>query len=385
MISGYKTLPPIQLANAFHALHSGAIDGRSLRVFFACAALVAVREAAKRSRQARRGKSFVHYRPAELQRLTGLAARALKRALRQLRAAGVVEFTEGEIAFSTQPLPGSEDLLEALRCRRSPKRPIPVPRAVLRFLAQNRTLALSQTVVAYLVRGLSLSRQGGEVSHKGTVKVSWIADTFGLSERAVRYARAELVRLGWFGRDAHSVQRKLNRDGAYFVVNLDWSFTRNRRGDSAPLPPKTGTPFAPPREDRKTSIEVKHQKAQTAEPAGVCKMEGGKIPTLRNISPLDLRRIDRLEVLFTQAAHAGWMQPSEANALNFLAAAVRAREVGSDPPRLFVSLVRQRLGQNITQAQEERARLALARFREQRPQGFRPPISSLSTTVADLY
>jgi hypothetical protein len=46
---------------------------------------------------------------------------------------------------------------------------------------------------------------------------------------------------------------------------------------------------------------------------------------------------------------------------------VRAREVGHHPPRLFVSLVRQRLGQNITQTQEERARLALARFRERRP------------------
>jgi len=46
-----------------------------------------------------------------------------------------------------------------------------------------------------------------------------------------------------------------------------------------------------------------------------------------------LRRIDRLEALFVQAAHAGWMQPSEANALNFVAAAVRAREVGHDPAR----------------------------------------------------
>jgi hypothetical protein len=45
------------------------------------------------------------------------------------------------------------------------------------------------------------------------------------------------------------------------------------------------------------------------------------------------------------------MQPSEANALNF-AAAVRAREVGYDPARLFVNLGRGRLGQNITQTQD---------------------------------
>ena len=39
--------------------------------------------------------------------------------------------------------------------------------------------------------------------------------------------------------------------------------------------------------------------------------------------------------------------------------------------RLFVSLVRQGLGQNITQAQEDRARPALVRFRELRTEGFR--------------
>ncbi len=67
------------------------------------------------------------------------------------------------------------------------------------------------------------------------------------------------------------------------------------------------------------------------------------------------------------------------------AAAVRAREVSHDPARRFVNLVRQRLGENITQTQENRARLTLVRFRELRPEGFRPQISSLSTMVADLY
>ena len=46
-----------------------------------------------------------------------------------------------------------------------------------------------------------------------------------------------------------------------------------------------------------------------------------------------------------------------------------------DPARLFVNLVRQRLGQHITQTQENRARQALVRFRELRPEGFRPEIA----------
>src|SRR5262249_39520656 len=86
MSCGYKTVTPIHLANALHALDSQTIDGRALRVFFACLALVAVREAARRYRQTRREKPkpLSRYRLAELQRLTNLAPRALKRALRQL-------------------------------------------------------------------------------------------------------------------------------------------------------------------------------------------------------------------------------------------------------------------------------------------------------------
>jgi hypothetical protein len=120
--------------------------------------------------------------------------RAIKPALRRLQRAGLITFSEGEMVITTEPLPGSEEPLEALRCGRSPRRPIPVPRAVLRFLAGNGRAALTKTILAYVVRGLSLCRVQGTVTSKGTVKISWIADTFGLSERAARYGRAELIR-----------------------------------------------------------------------------------------------------------------------------------------------------------------------------------------------
>ena len=56
--------------------------------------------------------------------------------------------------------------------------------------------------------------------------------------------------------------------------------------------------------------------------------------------------------------------------LNFVAAAVLAREVGVDPPRVFVTLVRDGWWQNITHAQEESARQALAMYRETFLGGF---------------
>ena len=55
-------------------------------------------------------------------------------------------------------------------------------------------------MLAYCVRGLSLARDG-EVKGKGTAKACWIADTFGVSLRAVRLAQAELIAAGFISRD----------------------------------------------------------------------------------------------------------------------------------------------------------------------------------------
>ena len=62
----------------------------------------------------------------------------------------------------------------------------------------------------------------------------------------------------------------------------------------------------------------------------------------------------------------GWIRPSEAQALDFIAAAVRARQVkNGDPVPIFVATVRQRLWHHITNDQEDDARRACAssRFR----------------------
>jgi hypothetical protein len=99
-------------------------------------------------------------------------------------------------------------------------------------------------------------------------------------------------------------------------------------------------------------------------------------PDLRDIRNDDLRRLDRVAALYRQAVRVGWLAGSEANALNFAAAAVRAREVDGDPARVFVSLVRRGLWHHITQAQEERARRALSRFREVDPDLFRTGVLS---------
>ena len=68
----------------------------------------------------------------------------------------------------------------------------------------------------------------------------------------------------------------------------------------------------------------------------------------------------RLLDLHAQAVAAGYISPSEADRLNFFAAANHARVIGSrNPPGLFVRIVRSGLWNFLTQDDEERARVQL--------------------------
>ncbi len=48
---GYQTLSPIQICNAIGALRARRISLRAFRAFFACAAVAASRDAARRARR----------------------------------------------------------------------------------------------------------------------------------------------------------------------------------------------------------------------------------------------------------------------------------------------------------------------------------------------
>jgi hypothetical protein len=401
--SGYKTITPIQLCNALSALDESAITYRAFRIYIACFSLQAAREAASRVRRraGRRGEIPPRYTIEELMRLVHGTGRAgVLRDLGRLRRAGLILFSERAIDVTAVPLTSSSGLLERAVGSRSPTRPIPVPRSMLRFLAGCTRPVLAKTIAAYLLRGLSIDRRSGEVNGKGTVKLSWVAETFGVSERAARYARAELVGLGWIGRDVHSYQRKLNRDGAYFEINLSWRCpgsagrcappnvgnpgpgeSRRTRLDTVPASAgdrtiaarraKTRPEIAPPLRRPETPNGFKDQGTRRAEPPGVSTEPGGRKPTLRDVRVEDLRCFRRTEELYWQAVETGLITHSETNALNWLGAAVRATSVDGDAARVFVGIVRRGLWTNTTHEQEERARRALVRYREKEPGRFR--------------
>jgi hypothetical protein len=367
MTTGYKTVTPNQIGNLLHALTAGHVPWVVARVWFACLEMVAIREAAQRVRHVKRDKRKIepHFKRTELMELTGLNARAVGKAVVAIQRSGLVSLTPKAITVADSPLPDAGETIRTISGGRSPKRPIPVPRALLRFLAEQPKPALGKVMVGYVCRGLSIDRQGGAIRGAGTVKASWLAETFGLSLRSVRYAQAELRRTGWIPKDTGSRQGKLNRHGAWFCIKLDWvPPVASAKLKIAPPRPEKGTPVAPPNEDRKTPSESKNQKP------GVFGIGNGRDqppmrtpltgPSLSNVRIEDLQDRERLRTLHRQAVERGWLRDCEADTLNFFAAAVRARTTTTrDPVRVFVALLRSRQWAHITQSQESAARAML--------------------------
>lgn len=364
---GYRLVRANQLLAALAAFDAGEITFRALRVYLASFELLAIRETADRSRIGR-GKRRARFRRAELSVRIGLAPEvSVGRELALLKRAGLLAFSEGAILVAENPPHGVH--LHPLLGGRGATRLVPVPRRMLGFLARCSKPALVKTVIAYVLRGLSLD-PSGELRGKGAAKISWICALCRISERAARSARAELIRLGWITKDAGSLQRKLNRDGAYFVIDTAW---RRAATSFAPLRASSRTPFAPPLQKRETPSDLKDQKLSA--PAETGSWRTGSKPNLRNVRPEDIRRPSRLRELFEQATRARWVQPTEAGWLNFVAAAVRANRVPGDAVRVFMGIVRQGLWHHISTADEERARAVLLSLRtrtDQRRKAGRP-------------
>src|SRR5262249_31967275 len=158
------------------------ISFRAFRVFIGCFELLAIREAAERSGASpQRQRRFLR---SELSRLIGAKEGTTgSRELTSLKAAGLLAFTETAIDSGPGAL-GEADVLGLLGSRGG-KRLVPVPRQVLKFVARCSRPALAKTVVAYLLRGLSLERTG-RIRSAGTAKISWVCKLCGISERAAR-------------------------------------------------------------------------------------------------------------------------------------------------------------------------------------------------------
>ena len=119
----------------------------------------AARKAANRSCPKRKGfEGLVRYELNEIhQRIGGIGGEYIRADLQELQAAGLLlEFSTSEIRLNPEPLEKSHPLLDTASGSRNPYRPLPVPRRMLEFLTGCGKPSILKTVLAYLIRGLTL-------------------------------------------------------------------------------------------------------------------------------------------------------------------------------------------------------------------------------------
>src|SRR5262249_30577420 len=129
------------------------------------------------------------YRLEEWGSLLGRRA-GIPTALAKLQQAGLLTWADSHLTFPAAPLETNLALAPMLAQVANPHRRIPVPRRLLRFLAQSGSRVLLATILGHLFRCLYYRQ--GHCRADGFCKASWIAKVFGVSPRAVKAARQRL-------------------------------------------------------------------------------------------------------------------------------------------------------------------------------------------------
>ena len=286
---GYVRIPADHLLRAWLTCRQGEISQFDLRVWLACHELVARRCCMDRKLRA-------CYRVDELRPLVGSKSPRLRKAIRNLEKAGLLNWKGDGIDLVPSPVE-DESLTTMREAVQNWRRKVPVPRRVVRFLAGCGRKVVIATILGHLLRCVYW-RDGRAVSG-GRCKASWVADVFGVDCRNVKAARTELVGMGWLMPMA-SPQRALNRWGLPVVVSLDHDFAIGRACAKSPPPGRLSTAKSPPpKKDRELSSRVENQKPACGPAVGISMRRAGK-PDLRHMAVDDLRDPRRLDALFRQ-------------------------------------------------------------------------------------
>ncbi len=356
-VGGFVFIRVRSVLAAWHALAEGLISLYDLRIWLACHEMVA--------RRCRMGKGVnSRFCLAEVLALVGTGREAqLKKGIEVLMKLGLLSWSPEGISVSTgrfeeavRDCSGWHDLLE---CVRNNRRKVPVPRRIIRQLAQTRSRTVIGTAMGLLLR--CLYYRSRQCCSGGRVKCSWIADTFGLDLRNVKQARSQLVRAGWLVAGEAS-QTSLNRWGLPMEINLLWGLQVVQSGaETPPLKVQSEQKSPPPIIDRKLLTESVNQKLRAS---GVEKGTAQGIkPCLANLTVEDLRDAGRLDRLYDEATAVGLMPRTVSARLKWFAAAERAIQAGNlNPCGFFVAMYRRGLWHHITQEQEDLARVKLKRL-----------------------
>jgi hypothetical protein len=345
---GFIGIEASELIGAWRACRATPLGIGDFRAWLAAREMLARRQGSGSSRSPRYGVD-------ELAKLLGVTERTANATIRRLVRAGLVEWSESAIAFPSQVL--GEDNLVADTIGRGGR--VALPRRMVRLLTRGARPALIAVALGAVLRCLSRRRSG--IDSRGRFKSSWVAETFGVSERQARSARAELVASGWLEPEGGD-QWAWNRWGRVFRVRLDWS------GPVADRPSPPADPGVRSSYPDQTPIpyrEEKHPDPARRGPAGASLVQEGKLPapTLRNIRAEDLADPVRTAALLLKAVEQGLVPPGESGEVRFRSAVEHSRRVGKDPCALLARIVRDGLWRVVTQQDEDRA---ARRLREHR-------------------
>jgi hypothetical protein len=349
------------------------------------------------------------YRYDELKFLVG-GGGDLTAALTRLQAIGLLAWEATTLTFPPHPDGTNATLAAMLAQIPNHHRRMPVPRRLLRFLAKGCSRVLLATILGHLFRCLYYRQ--GRCYAEGFCKASWIAEVFGVSLRAVKTARHCLEALGFLQR-METPQWVRNHYGQKMAINLHWDGSALPSSVALALATETAPPLvsqqikiAPPDSDKQLLSEEKYQKPATGGSTGVlstlftqareCLRNGTTLleesnptsiptvtvaqsipqssaptpkttplppPRLHQVIPADLRNMERLLTLYTQAVQECLIGWSEAERLAFVALAQHVLEFRpTNPGGLFLQLLRQRHFSFITQEEEDTARRRLVAY-----------------------
>ena len=401
---GFRFISVVQLCSVWIAYQAKLISSMDLRVWFAAQEMVA-----RRCLVLQKGQR-ISYTITELHELTEREGGAAS--LRRLAHCGLLIWASDIITFPLNPhLAGQHTRLrDMLELVRNNKRQVPVPRRMLRFIAGGCSRVMRATVLGHLFRCLYYRNR---LCHpEGLCKASWIAEVFGVSERAVKTARQRLEALRWLERGEIKPWVR-NRYGQKMTINLRWDVpalgepVTASAPQIAPLPVFRAPEIAPPDSNKKLRTEeeknqnplgsvppgflsalfteireqIRHGAAadETVRRVEMCSSSDAHAqkksatsqptvalaaPSLAHVLLEDLRDTERLLALYHQALTAKLIGKSEAEQLAFFAVAQHVITYGpANPGGLFRQLLARQQFQVITQAEEDAAVHRLKRYR----------------------
>lgn len=388
----FRSISTHTLCLAWWLHREGHMTRRQLRVWFAAQEMHERRRYTDRERSPGRGRR--ERRPSfdlgELKALVGGRGSAsadaeLAADIRRLRALGLVSIEPHAIHFATSAdqingvdLAGFWTMVEQMP---KDRRTVPVPRRTLRALAAGFSRAATGVMIALMIRSLFWHRERGDYRIDGRTKGSWIADVFGISRRGVTDARAHLIEIGWL-EPVPAKQWELNKWGARDRINVDWTpsiavdVATGQGGETAS--PRRGyrAEIASPDLNQSPSLREDLKTRTLGHRPGLAGVSGRDVSgrrrpaaattsaKLRSIEPQHLRSTGDLLDLYAQAVKAGLIQDCEADRLNFIALAERARSRARNPGGMLRWLLANRRFDYITQADEDAAVQRLREWRD---------------------